>query len=62
MDEVKRPIERGIAFCTRVCVRGVIVLKNLLCNLFNILKCGVVPTGLSLVEEHMDDSDDDINE
>ena len=62
MDEVKRPTERGIVLHTRVCGRGIIVLKTLLCNLFNIPHGGVVPTRLSIVKEQMDYYDDDVNE
>ena len=62
LDEVKSPTEWGIVLRTKVCGKRISVSENLLCNLVNISTDGVVPTDFSLVEEHVDDSDDDIYE
>ena len=51
MEEIKQPARRTIALRTKVCGRGLVLSENVFCNLFNIPEGGVIPTGLSPIED-----------
>lgn len=62
MEEVKRSNEPGIVLRTRVCGHGFVLTEGYLCRVFNIPEGGIVPTGLSPLEETGQDSDDEDDE